>query len=66
MRSHKAGEPAGSIGVFEPGHPDEIWLNMLQARHGSERHSTADWFALIDQYRNLPAHPADPDYVSGA
>ena len=45
-----------------PGHPDEIWLKLLKLRHGTEKHDSAGWFALIDNYRGEPAHPADPRY----
>ncbi len=55
--------PNGRVAKFDPGHPDEIWLKLLSIRHGAERHTRAEWFAIIDGHRNQPAHPADPRYV---
>lgn len=46
-----------------PGHVDEVWLKMLKIRHGSERHTPAEWAGLIDKYREDPAHPTDPRMV---
>ena len=40
-----------------PGHPDEVWLKLLKIRHGAERHTHAEWAALIDAAREEPAHP---------
>lgn len=55
--------PNGRIAKFDPGHPDEIWLKVLKINHGNERHTRAEWFAIIDGHRNRPAHPADPKYA---
>ena len=40
-----------------PGHPDEVWLKLIKIRYGSEKHTQADWLALIDAARDEPAHP---------
>jgi hypothetical protein len=48
-----------------PGHADELWLKLLRIRHGVEKHTAADWHALIDAMRDEPAHPSDPRYVAG-
>ena len=37
--------------------PDEVWSRWLQMQHGAENHTPTEWRAIIDQYRNLPAHP---------
>ena len=42
------------------GHPDEVWLKLLKINHGRERRTPEAWSALIDTYREQPAHPADP------
>ena len=47
----------------DPGHPDEVYLRLLRINHGRENHTEAEWAALIEGYRNAPAHPADPRYV---
>jgi len=44
------------------GSDDEIWLKLLARLHGHERHTSADWRALIDKLRDMPAHPSDPRY----
>jgi len=51
------------VGIEGPGHADEIWLKFIKRQHGMERHSLAGWMALIDRYRDQPAHPADHRYV---
>ena len=40
------------------GHPDEVWLKLLKIRHGSERHTEAEWRAMVDGMRDEPAHPS--------
>ena len=40
------------------GHPDEVWLKLLKIRYGTERHSEAEWWVLIDGMREEPAHPS--------
>ena len=49
-------------GVFHdqivPGSPDEIYLRLLRIRCGREKHTAADWSAIIDGMRNEPAHPS--------
>lgn len=62
VRSRRAGDPPQTIGVFVQGHEDEIWLKLLEVKHGIERHTAAEWHKLIDRYRDEPAHPADPRY----
>ena len=44
------------------GHPDEVWLKMLEIRHPNGRYSLDDWAKLIEKYRDEPAHPSDPKY----
>jgi hypothetical protein len=41
---------------------DEVWLKLLQAEHGSERHSEAGWHKFIEAYNgDLPApQPPSP------
>lgn len=39
------------------GHADEVWLKLLRVNHGNEKHTLAEWRALIDNYRGEPAHP---------
>lgn len=56
------GRPGASVFRLVPGEPDEIWLKLLQINHKAERHTMAEWYALIDTYRNQPAHPADPRF----
>jgi len=53
----RSGRPAVQV---LPGHEDEVWLRLLRINHASEKHTLAEWSALIDQYREQPAHPADP------
>jgi hypothetical protein len=48
--------------VVVPGTPDEIWLKMLAVRHPNERHTLAGWRALIEKYRDEPAHPSHRDW----
>ena len=55
IRRDARGRPAG---VASAGHPDEIWLKYLSRRHGAEKHTSAEWSALIDSHRDEPAHPA--------
>jgi len=62
VRSSRPGTAPQTLTTYTPGHPDEIWLKLLAMRHGGERHTAADWQALIEQYRDEPAHPADPNY----
>lgn len=47
----------------DPGHPDEVFLRLLRNRHGRESHTHADWMALIERFRNEPAHPSDPNFA---
>ena len=63
VRSQRPGEPSRTINVYGAGHPDEIWLKLLEIRHGIERHTAADWHKLIAKYKQEPAHPADPNYA---
>ena len=57
----KNGRPVVRQGIVAmtvtPGHPDEIWLKLLKIRYGAERHTSAEWSALIDGMRDEPAHP---------
>jgi hypothetical protein len=46
------------VGVMAAGSPDEIWLKFIKSKHGREKHSMSEWMKLIDEYRNMPAHPA--------
>ena len=54
--------PNGRPKKYSMGHPDEIWAKVLKINHSGERHTPAEWFAIIDGHRNRPAHPADPKY----
>lgn len=55
---------AAQTPVYAPGHPDQIWLKLLQIKHGLERRTRADWQALIDKYGQTPAHTADARYAA--
>ena len=46
--------------TMSQGHPNEVWLRLLRIQHGRERHTPTEWAALIDQYREQPAHASDP------
>jgi len=63
VRSRQPGSPSTTIPTYSPGHSDEIWLKLLEVRHGIERHTPDEWHALIDRYRDEPAHPADINYA---
>lgn len=39
------------------GHADQIWLKLLKINHAFEKHTPAEWNALIDTYRDQPAYP---------
>lgn len=64
VQNRRPGSPPHTIRVYSAGHPDEIWLKLLEVRHNNERHTEQEWRALIDKYRDEPAHPADPNYPS--
>lgn len=51
MRNGKA------VTAVTQGHPDQVWVKLLKIRHGKERHTAAEWNALIDSYREQPAYP---------
>lgn len=36
------------------GHVDHIWLGPLRVFHGQEKHSVAEWFALIEELKQRP------------
>lgn len=65
MPVRKPGDTPHVIKIYSQGHADEIWLKMLQIKHGIERHTVEGWHALIAHYKTIPAHPADPNYVPG-
>jgi len=46
------------IGLAGPGAPDEIWLKHIKKLHGNEKHTPSGWKAVIDSYRDKPAHPS--------
>lgn len=66
VRAHRPGAQPTVIRTYSQGHSDEIWIKLLEMRHGIERHTADGWMALIDKYRDEPAHPADPRYGVGA
>lgn len=49
-----------------PGHPDEVFLKLLKIRHGREKHTPAQWWALIERLKAEPAHPMHPGFASRA
>lgn len=62
VRSNRPGDAPRSINTYTQGHPDEIWLKLLEVKHGIERHTADGWHALIAKYKSQPAHPSDPNY----
>ncbi len=63
VQARQPGAKPSTISTYTQGHPDEIWLKLLQVKHGIERHTADDWHKLIAHYKKQPAHPADPNYV---
>lgn len=51
-----------TLPMVTPGTPDEVWLKLLAVRHPNERHTITGWRALLDRYRDEPAHPAHPGW----
>lgn len=43
---------------------DEVWLALMQTQHGRENHKMPEWSAMLDGYRDHPAHPEHPDFVA--
>jgi len=66
VQSRQPGARPSVINTYAQGHPDEIWLKLLEIRHKIERHTVDEWHALIARYKAEPAHPADPNYGAGA
>jgi hypothetical protein len=66
VQSRQPGARPSVINTYSPGDPDEIWLKLLEVNHRIERHTSAEWRALIAKYKDEPAHPADPNYGVGA
>lgn len=58
LRPQPVRDAAGRAVGLTPGHSNEIWLKLLSRLHVAEKHTLADWNALIDRYRNEPAHPS--------
>jgi hypothetical protein len=36
------------------GHADHIWLGPLRVFHGMEKHTIAEWFAMIEEMKSRP------------
>lgn len=36
---------------------NEVWISHMRVEHGRENHKPDEWHALLDTYRNQPAHP---------
>ena len=51
-------DPRGAVVAVSAGQPDEVWLKFIRQQHGMEKHTMAEWSALIDAWRDQPAHPA--------
>jgi hypothetical protein len=51
IRDRQTGKQIG----LTAGQPDEIWLKHLGRLHGREKHTFAEWQALIEQYGKGPA-----------
>jgi hypothetical protein len=66
VQSRQPGSKPGIINTYTQGHPDEIYLKLLQVKHGIERHTADGWHKLIAKYKETPAHPSDPNYGTGA
>lgn len=58
LRPRAIRDARGRAVGMEAGQPDEIWLKLLSGEHGAEKHTMREWTALIDSYRNKPAHPS--------
>jgi len=54
------GVPRMVAATASAGHPDEVWMKLLSMRHQNERHTMTEWQALIEKYRDEPAHPLHP------
>ena len=65
VRPLAPGAQPGVIHTYSTGHPDEIWLKLLEVKHGIERHTAEQWHGLIEYYRKQPAHAADPNFEAG-
>lgn len=57
--------PNGRPKRFSIGHADEIWLKVLEVSNKGERHTQEEWLAIIEDHKQQPAHPADPNFVRG-
>jgi hypothetical protein len=42
--------------------PDEVYITHIRIRHGRENHKPSEWRAVLEKYRNEPAHPLHPQY----
>lgn len=58
LRPQPVRDARGRAIGYTAGQPDEIWLKMLGVAHGTEKHTSREWNALIDSYRDKPAHPS--------
>ncbi|MDA8249174.1 MAG: hypothetical protein M0Z28_08340 [Rhodospirillales bacterium] len=48
--------PLAAFAASLKGTSDEVYTKLLRIRHGMEKHTTAEWRALIDAARREPAH----------
>lgn len=63
VQSRQPGSKPSTINTYAQGHPDQMWLKLLEVKHRVERHTAEEWRTLIAKYKAQPAHPADPAYV---
>jgi hypothetical protein len=56
LRPQPIRDPQGRMVGLSAGGRDEIWLKHLGRLHGHEKHTFAEWQALIEQYGKEPAH----------
>jgi hypothetical protein len=35
----------------------EVWSHWLRKNHGAEAHTLGEWRAVVDKWRDQPAHP---------
>jgi hypothetical protein len=57
--------PPQQVPILSSGDPNAVWIKLLRINHGAERHTLADWAALIQQYENQPAYPGLPPFTPG-
>ncbi|MDE2232593.1 MAG: hypothetical protein KGJ90_00475 [Patescibacteria group bacterium] len=46
--------PLAAVIPHMKGTPKEVWITLLKARHGTERHTPSEWLAFIDKYGHEP------------